>query len=98
LVLGDFGPEVLWWGRALCVVSLVTVAGSVLAIGRTVHSRRAGWIVVILFVPDTVIPWAGKLLFKHHFEIRPEILAMPWMTAAVWLGFLAISTRTAGPR
>jgi len=90
LMLGDFGPEVLWWGRALCVVSLVTVAGFVLAIGRTVHSRRAGWIAVILFVPGMVIPWAGDLLFKHHFEIRPEIFAMPWMTAAVWLGFLAI--------
>jgi hypothetical protein len=90
LVLGDFGPEVLWWGRALCTVSLVTVAGFVLAIGRTVHSRRAGWIAVILFVPGMVIPWGDELLFKHHFEIRPEIFAMPWMTAAVWLGFLAI--------
>ena len=37
-----------------------------------------------------VIPWASDLLFKHHFEIRPEIFAMPWMTVAVWLGFLAI--------
>jgi hypothetical protein len=90
LVLGDFGPEVLWWGRALGAVSLVTVAGFVLAIGRTVHSQRAGWIAVILFVPGRVTPWGGGLLFKHDFEIRPEIFAMPWMMAAVWLGFLAI--------
>src|SRR5262252_5753608 len=54
------------------------------------YSRRAGWIAVILFVPGMVIPWASDLLFKHHFEIRPEIFAMPWMTVAVWLGFLAI--------
>ena len=90
LVLGDFGPEVLWWGRALCAVSLMTVAGFVLAIGCTVHSRRAGWIAVILLVPGMVIPWSSGLLFKHHFEIRPEIFAMPWMTAAIWIGFLAI--------
>jgi hypothetical protein len=90
LVLGDFGPEVLWWGRALGAVSLVTVAGFLLAIGHTVHSRRAGWIAVILFVPGRVTPWGGGLLFKHDFDIRPEIFAMPWMMAAVWLGFRAI--------
>src|SRR5262249_31156876 len=90
LVLGDFGPEVLWWGRALCAVSLVTVAGFVLAIGRTVHSPRAGWVAGIPVVPGTVIPWSSELLFKHNFEIRPEIFAMPSMTTAVWLGFLAI--------
>ncbi|HEY5865630.1 MAG TPA: hypothetical protein VI542_08790 [Candidatus Tectomicrobia bacterium] len=90
LVLGDFGPEILWWGRVLCAVSLVTVAGFALAIGRMVHSRRAGWITVILFIPGTVIPYADALLFKHHFQIRPEVFALPWMTATVWLGFLAI--------
>ncbi len=80
----QFGPEVVIWGRVLCVMALVLTAVVMVAIGKRMGSAHAGLLAVVIACSMLVIPLNGQTFRKQLWVIRPEILVMPLAFAAIY--------------
>ena len=84
----ELGPEVILWGRLLCVISLWATAFALYEIGTLVHGKAVGAMAIIVAVPLWMLPRNADLFYKPHWCIRPEILVMPLAFGSLYLTLL----------
>lgn len=80
----NFGPEIIVWGRALCMASLWLTAVVLLRIGTLIRCRNVGLLSLVFVAPMLVIPYNITTLRRHHWCIRPEVLVMALAFVALY--------------
>lgn len=81
---GNFGAEIMAFGRALCAISLVATAGMLILLGAGMRRWSVGVLAFTLALSLMVIPYNGETFRKQHWSLRPEIAAMPLALYALY--------------
>ncbi|MCX6347959.1 MAG: sulfatase-like hydrolase/transferase [Candidatus Aureabacteria bacterium] len=75
-VLGGYGAGVLFWGRAICIISMLVIVGFCYLIGRRIGPSLTGELAALIPLPFGIA--------NQYLQVRPECIMLPLVLAGIY--------------